>query len=282
MTHPFLSGACSTLRIFESGDNAVTTCEVLVDGRWYHQSMHRVGGQLRIYGTDITERKSVELLKDEFVGMVSHELKTPLTVVIGSIYTAMTENVPVADARELLRDAAASAEDLAAIVDNLLDLSRVQAQRLMLEMVPVQLQSVVDAVTARLRHKSTVRQTVTDIPNDLRPLKADRVRLERVLNNLVDNAIKYSPRGGEVVISARAGDGEVVVSVKDHGLGISKNDQEHLFELFRRGEGTHPEISGVGLGLSVCKRLVEAMGGRIWVESEVGKGSTFYFTVPMA
>ncbi len=231
-------------------------------------------------GTDITERKRMEQMKDEFIGLVSHELKTPVTVIMGAIDTAMTEGVSEEDAKGLLNDAASSAEELAVIVDNLLELSRAQANRLMLRSEPVDVGEVARAVIDRLKSKSAAHRLVVELPTGIQVM-ADRVRVERVLHNLVDNGIKYSPKGGDVTVFARKDGHSLVIGVRDHGVGISTENQERLFNPFERLEMTSG-ISGVGLGLNVCRRLVEAQGGRIWVESEPGKGSVFYFTLPLA
>ncbi len=112
-------------------------------------------------------------------------------------------------------------------------------------------------------------------------VSADRVRIERIILNLVDNAIKYSPKGGDIVIFGQRKDNSLVLGVRDQGIGISVEDQTKLFKPFERLETT-TGIAGVGLGLNVCRRLVEAQGGRIWVESEPGKGAIFSFTLPLA
>jgi PAS domain S-box-containing protein len=230
---------------------------------------------------DVTERKRAEELKDEFIGMVSHELKTPLTVVSGAISVAMTENLPEEEKNILLEDAAWGAETMADIVDNLLELSRWQAKRLTLITEPLDVGQVISRIIERLSSKLEKHQLVTDIAPDLPEVKADRTRVERILDNLMSNAIKYSPDGGEVRVSARQQQKEIVFSVRDQGIGISAADQVKLFQVFQRLENpSWTGIQGVGLGLVVCKRLVEAHGGRIWVESEPGKGSTFYFTLP--
>ncbi len=230
---------------------------------------------------DITEIKKADVIKDEFIGMVSHELRTPLTVVTGAVNTVLSARVDPADERVLLQDAAWGAETMADIVENLLELSRWQSQRLVLEKAPVDVSSVVAEVFAQSHRRSDRHRLAASIPRGVL-VKADRTRLIRILDNLVDNAVKYSPHGGEVTVSARKEDGIVVIGVTDTGVGISKPNQAKLFSPFERLQhvpGT--AVQGVGLGLVVCRRLVEAHGGRIWVESEPGKGSTFYFTLPM-
>ncbi len=235
-------------------------------------------------GQDITDRKQAEELKDEFIGMVSHELKTPLTVVAGALSTAMSPGINADDARSLLHDAVWGAETMADIVDNLLELSRWQSNRLVLRQAPLDIGQVISRMAERSFEKSPLHKIVTDVAPGLRPVIADTIRVERILDNLIDNAIKYSPQGGEVRVSARQEGDYTRVSVSDRGIGISEAGRQRLFQPFARLEAqvTGTAIQGVGLGLVVCKRLVEAHGGRIWVESEVGKGSTFFFTLPLA
>jgi len=231
-------------------------------------------------GQDITERKKVEQIKDEFIGLVSHELKTPITVIMGSVYTAMSKGISVKDAQLLLQDAASSAESLATIVDNLLELSRAQADRLAIRKVRVDIEKVVLSVVAEQRRKSGIHKLLVHLPRGLTTVLGDRVRIERILHNLLDNAIKYSPNGGNITVSIRKDDGCLVIGVKDQGIGVSVEDQNRLFQAFERLETVYG-IGGVGLGLNVCRRLVEAHGGRIWVKSETGQGSNFFFTLPL-
>lgn len=232
---------------------------------------------------DITERKKMEDLKDEFIGMVSHELKTPLTIIMGDLATAMDNRVPVGEIRGLLADALTSTELLAGIVENLLELSRQQSNRLFLQATPSNIDEIARMVIKKLEGKSELHRIVGEFPPGLPQALVDPLRAERILYNLIENAIKYSPEGGEVRVSAREGIGFVLVGVSDQGPGISSDDQVRLFESFERlGVTAKGSIQGTGLGLRVCRILVEAHGGAIWVESEKGKGATFYFTVPIS
>ena len=232
---------------------------------------------------DITERKKMEQVKDEFISMVSHELKTPLTVIIGALSTAMDDRVPAEEARELLNDAVTHAGILANLVDNLLELSRQQSGRLVLQTQPTDVREVTQNVLQKLKNKSSIHQLVDNIPRTLPPASAESIRVERIIYNLVDNAIKYSPNGGKVKVSARQDGDYIVVGVSDQGPGIAPKDQAKLFQSFERlGAAVKGSIQGTGLGLRVCLILVEAHGGKIWVESEKGKGSTFLFTLPVA
>jgi PAS domain S-box-containing protein len=232
--------------------------------------------------TDLTGQKMKDRiigLKDDFIGMVSHELRTPLTVIVGAIYTAMTRKVTKADNRQLLQDALASAEELADIVENLLELSRAQSNRLNIFREEIDMRQTAEEVVRRLSKRTDRHRLLVEMRR-LPKLTADPLRIKRILYNLADNAIKYSPEGCDVTLFARADHNEIVVGVKDNGLGISPQEKAKLFQPFERLDMS-PEIKGIGLGLIVAERLVQAHGGRIWVESATGKGSTFYFSLPI-
>jgi PAS domain S-box-containing protein len=233
---------------------------------------------------DITERRQAEGVKDQFIGMVSHELRTPLAVITGALNVAMKEGVPEEQKKTLLGDAAWGAETMADIVENLLELSRWQSNRLVLKASPLDVRPLVARIVRQSSKKSPKHAVTAGMEEGLPPVRADGIRVERILDNLVDNAIKYSPNGGEVKVKARRQDDSVLLSVSDQGIGISATDMEKLFQPFGRLETPliGSAVQGVGLGLVVCRHLVEAHGGRIWVESESGRGSTFYFTLPVA
>jgi len=243
------------------------------------------GGKETVMGTiqDITDRKKVDQIKDEFIGMVSHELKTPLTVTMGALNVAMTQGITEEEKKSLLEDAVWGVDSMADIVDNLLELSRSQSNRLVLKSSSLDITKTINRLVVQFRGKSNVHRIIASLENDLPTIKADLTRVERILENLIDNAIKYSSQGGEITISARKDGDNVLVSVRDSGIGISSEDQDKLFQPFQRLEAatSNSTIQGIGLGLVVCKRLVEAHGGKIWVESETGQGSTFFFTLPL-
>jgi PAS domain S-box-containing protein len=237
-----------------------------------------------VYIRDIAERKKLEQLKDEFIGLVSHELRSPLTVIMGSVNTALSEGERLSreEMRQLLQDAAYETESLSHILGNLLELSRAQADRLHLTMEPVNVRIVVRNMVDRIRHQSSTHRFVVDFPKNIPIVQADELRLERILHNLLENAVKYSPNGGVIRVSAKVEENRLVIGVSDQGIGISLHDQSKLFAPFLRLEDQRLTwVKGAGLGLLVCRRLVEAHGGRIWVESEPGRGSTFYFTLPL-
>jgi PAS domain S-box-containing protein len=230
-------------------------------------------------GADITEQKLQMDIKDEFIGMVSHELRTPLTVIIGALSTAKDERVPKEEREELMQEATSSAEALASILSNMLELSRYQAGRLSLEKRRVGIFDVARKAVQRTRRKYDTHNIILDISDKIPDADVDAGRIEQVLYNLLENAVKYSPAGSEVRVFGRQENKDLIIGVGDRGVGIAPEEQPRLFEPFARLKGSGS--SGIGLGLVVCKRLVEAHGGRIWVESQPGKGSTFLFTVPL-
>ena len=238
----------------------------------------------RSAAVDITERKKLDQLKDEFIGLVSHELRSPLTVIIGAVNTALSEEARLSrdEMRQLLQDAAWEADSLSHLLGNLLELSRAQAERLFLYTEPVIIQNVVQETVNRIRRQSAAHKFFIDFREGLSPIPADQLRLERILYNLLENAIKYSPKGGEIRVFAKLEKEYLVIGVSDQGVGISVSDQARLFRPFQRLETPgFDSVKGAGLGLLVCRRLVEAHGGWIWVESEPDVGSTFFFTLPL-
>ncbi len=240
--------------------------------------------QALVYIRDIAERQKLDQLKDEFIGLVSHELRSPLTVIMGAVNTALTEEGRLSrdEVRQLLQDASWEAESLSYLLGNLLELSRAQADRLFLSREPVNVKNVVKDAVEKIKRQYSNHSFETDLPRALPPVHADELRLERILHNLLENAVKYSPDGGKIRVSARLEDKHVLIGVSDEGIGISLHDQAKLFSPFERLAAQRLDgVKGIGLGLVVCRRLVEAHGGRIWVESEPGRGSTFYFTLPL-
>ena len=230
---------------------------------------------------DIAERRKAEQIKDEFIGLVSHELRTPMTVISGALSVAMSEGVSIKESKELLRDAVKSSEDLTQILDNLIELSRYQSDRLRLYVARKDVGEIVqDAVEKEGRHLDSHHLTVA-ISRDLPATDVDEVRIRHIIRNLLSNAVKYSLANTNIHISVESKDDNILVGVKDQGEGISTNDMTRLFQPFERIGEDSTNQPGLGFGLLVCKRLVEAHGGHIWVESELGQGSTFYFSLPI-
>ncbi|MBM3133651.1 MAG: PAS domain S-box protein, partial [Chloroflexi bacterium] len=246
-----------------------------VSGAWF---------QFVMYLRDIKERKRIEQLKDEFIGLVSHELRSPLTVIIGAINTALSEHERLTpeETRRLLEDAALESDALSHLLGNLVELSRAQANRLMLYPEAIDAGHVARLAIERIKGLSPKHRFQASFPDEFPLLNADPLRIERILYNLLENAVKYSPDGGGIRVFGRLDGDRVIIGVSDEGTGISPEDQSKLFQPFERLEEAKARgTAGTGLGLLVCQRLVEAHGGTIWVESKYGKGSTFYFTLPI-
>jgi PAS domain S-box-containing protein len=235
-------------------------------------------------GQDITERKKVEQLKDEFIGLVSHELRTPLTVIGGCLSTLLTEWARLSpnEVQQLLKDALLESESLSHLIENLLELSRAQAQQLSLYLEPTDVKTLVREALSKIKRQTPSHRFVASFPDKLQLINADPLRIERILYNLVDNAAKYSPPGKQIKILVNAEPQRLVIGVSDHGRGLSSSEKVRIFASFQRLENGRPNrVRGAGLGLMVCRRLVEAHGGEIWVESKKGKGSTFFFSLPL-
>jgi hypothetical protein len=280
--HPFLAGWGNIVSTLKSGCMPYVARDIKIGESWYEQTITCPPGNenCRLYAIDISDRKKVEQLKDDFIGLVSHELRTPLTVFMGAVQVAKSTGLTAAEVQELLAEAEHSAESLAQILDNLIELSRYEANRLNLSVKPLDIAEVIKEVIDKEKPRLRSRAFVYDIPVGLPKIEADQMRVQQIIHNLVDNAAKYSPEESVIRISAGKYDEEFLrVGVSDRGRGIDESDREKLFQPFQRLEGLGKETKGLGLGLLVCKRLVEAHGGKIWVESTPGRGSTFWFTL---
>jgi len=221
--------------------------------------------------------------KDEFIGVASHELKTPLTSV--KAYLQLLEKIEK-DQPNLtyVQKAQENINKLQKLIFDLLDVSKIQAGQLQLEIKEFNIselimESIHDAQLSTNKHTIIKEGGMSNAI-----IEADRNRIEQVVVNLLSNAIKYSPTGKQIIVTSKRADGEVVVSIKDFGVGIPKADQEKVFERFYRAGSGLFGVSGFGLGLYICHEIIKRHGGRIWVESEgeEGKGSTFYFSLPVS
>jgi signal transduction histidine kinase len=233
--------------------------------------------------TDITRFRQAEEMKSTFVSVVSHELKTPVALIKGYAETLQREDA--AWDRETMRDSlgviAEEADHLTHLIDNLLEAGRIQAGRLKLEPTDVSLPRLVQKLVDGVSSQDTVHTFEVDFPPDFPPVWGDPERLQEVLSNLIDNAVKYSPAGGTIWIGGRADQGGVTVYVADQGIGIPPEEQSRIFDRFHRVESDQQKrTKGTGLGLYLTRAIVEAHGGRIWVESMPGRGSIFIFILP--
>jgi len=244
--------------------------------------------------TQVVERKQIEKkmveyeeldrLKDSLLSTVSHELRTPLAIIKG--YTTMLveygRRLRSADKRGYLESIDKAADRLTELVDHLLDLSRLEAGLLRLDKQPSHISTLVEETVAEAELRAPNRQIVLKSTDHLPMVNIDVTRIRQVLDNLIDNAVKYSGEETAVVLETRQTGAELHVSVTDEGVGIPAIDLARVFDrMYRIEQRLTPGIGGAGLGLAICKGLVEAHGGRIWVESEPAKGSRFCFSLPL-
>jgi len=235
---------------------------------------------------DVSELRRLERVRQDFVANVSHEFKTPLTAIQGFAETLLSGALEDRSSNrrflEIIRDHAIR---LARLTDDLLKLARIEAGKLEVEFFPVGLTELIErcADTALLKASRKQISLEIEVPAGLPPVRGDASLLRDVLQNLLDNAIQYTSPGGRIQVTAAVGPREAVITVSDTGIGIPLADQERIFERFYRVDAARSrEEGGTGLGLSIAKHIVEAHGGRIWVESEVGRGSKFSFSIPLA
>jgi two-component system phosphate regulon sensor histidine kinase PhoR len=239
----------------------------------------------RIYAfRDVSSDRLVEQLKSGFVSTVSHELRAPLTSIYGFAETLLREDVAFGDdeRRTFLGYIASEAQRLTGIVDALLSVARLEAGDLQVQFAPTDLREVVsDVVQSAERELANGRRFVVDVPEEPLDASADREKVRQILVNLVDNALKFSPQGGTVTVAARRTRDAVQVRIVDEGSGVPQSEQERIFRKFYRAEATTQTPEGTGLGLFIARGLASAMGGRVWVDAEIGPGGCFVFELPM-
>jgi len=225
--------------------------------------------------------------KSEFLANMSHELRTPLNAIIGFSEVVLSERM-FGDLNEkqdeYLKDIYASGTHLLSLINDILDLSKIEAGRMELELSDFHLPTALDSALTLVRERAGRRAIAlhTNIDRQLGEIRADERKIRQVVLNLLSNAIKFTPEGGRIEVRAEPRGGLVEVSVSDTGVGIAAEDQEAVFEEFRQVGTATKKVEGTGLGLTLCRKFVELHGGRIWVKSQVGEGSTFTFAIPMA
>ncbi|HJZ50385.1 MAG TPA: ATP-binding protein [Roseiflexaceae bacterium] len=235
---------------------------------------------------DVTDQKIEEELQSTFISVISHELKTPVSIIKGYAETLAREDASWDEEtlREGLQVIAEEADRLAQQIDGLLDVSRLQAGGMRLELADWALPPLVEQVVERFAGQAGEQFSFElRFPEDFPPVHADYERTREVLENLISNAVKYSPDGGVIRVIGRAAGDHAIVSVSDQGIGIATEEQVKLFRRFYRVDNRlRRETQGAGLGLFLSRAIVEAQGGRIWVESAPGRGARFSFTLPLA
>jgi len=223
--------------------------------------------------------------KSEFLANMSHELRTPLNAIIG-FSEVLSERMfgEINDKQaEYLTDILESGRHLLSLINDILDLSKIEAGRMELEPSEFDLPGAIENTLILVRERAQ-RRGITlgrTVDERLGMIRADERKLKQVLLNLLSNALKFTPEGGQIDVSARMHDGEAEISVTDTGVGIAPEDQDAVFEEFRQVGATARKVEGTGLGLAISRKFIELHGGRIWVKSQVGIGSTFAFTLPL-
>lgn len=253
--------------------------------------------QMIEYCLDITDRKRAEdvireqnerlreldRMKSIFVSTAAHELRTPLNSILCFSEILLTKKMNRERHNRFLKIINEGAHGLAKLIDGLLDVSRIESGRgYTIKKVPVELREVILGSVNSFEAQTDKHDFEVNIPRDLALVQADKHKISQVMDNLVGNAVKFSPVGGKIMVAAEQVDGEMKISVADNGMGIPKKDLPHIFDRFYRADNASTRTAaGMGLGLAIAKYVVESHGGKIWAESEVGKGSTFCFTLPL-
>ncbi len=230
---------------------------------------------------DITRFRQAEELKSTFISIISHELKTPVALIKGYVSTLRREDARwdrhiVADSLQVIEE---EADRLTLMIENLLDASRLAAGGMVLKRSDVLLPQLCRRIAQRIQTQSSRHTLKTDFPADFPVIMADEPRLEQVISNLVTNAIKYAP-GGEITLSGQVRPEQVVMCISDQGPGIAAQDIPHIFDRFYRAPDMARQTKGAGLGLFLAKSIIEAHGGRIWVDPESGHGARICFSLP--
>lgn len=243
------------------------------------------GNILKWFGslTDIHDHKTLDEKKNEFIGMASHELKTPLTSI--KAYIQLLERIidetGTEEARTYIKKTENHIKKLTGLVSELLDVSKIQAGKMEINITEFNFNDLVKEAIESVQHQTHTHKIILETEIAGLTVKGDRVRLEQVFNNYLTNAVKYSPKADKIIVSVKKKGDEIIVSVTDFGIGIPKEKQKFIFDRFYRVEGLAPTYSGLGIGLFISCEILKRHHGRAWVESMPDKGSTFYFSLPV-
>jgi signal transduction histidine kinase len=230
---------------------------------------------------DVTHEREVDKMKTEFLSTAAHELRTPLTSIQGFSEVLLTrDNLAPEEQRKFLTYINTQAINLGKIISDLLDISRIESGgRFILERTPWDPVAGISQTVSYFQDSSKKHRFEVALPDEQVELNADKGKMEQVLKNLLSNAVKYSPEGGLVRVSGELLKNEYRITVADEGMGMTPEQVEKIFDKFYRVDASDTAIEGTGLGMTIVKYIVEAHGGRIWVESEHGKGTTVRFTI---
>jgi len=271
--------------LYVEGDIGHEDGGVITVGTTYTPLFNRQGELVNIIGNvhDITRFREAEEMKSTFISIISHELKTPVSLIKGYAGTLRREDADW-DETTLQQSLAVIEEEsdrLNELIDNLLEASRLQAGGFELKREEMRLDRLAERVVEKFRPQTKQHLLITDFPPDFPTVQADYDRMEQVFSNLISNALKYSSEGGAIRVQGWEEGEWVCVAVSDEGIGITKRDQPRVFDRFYRAEeAMTSKTKGAGLGLYLVRAVIEAHGGRIWVQSEKGHGATFIFALP--
>jgi signal transduction histidine kinase len=244
--------------------------------------LNRMSGEI---GRLVREVEAANRNKSEFLANMSHELRTPLNAIIG--FSEVLSERMFGELNEkqadYIGDILQSGRHLLSLINDILDLSKIEAGRMELELSDFDLPGTVENALTLVRERAfrrgiTLERTVDE---RLGTIRADERKVKQVLVNLLSNAVKFTPEGGKIDVRVAMNDREAAISVTDNGVGITPEDQEKVFEEFRQVGTVSRKVEGTGLGLAISRKFVELHGGKIWVTSQVGTGSTFAFTLPL-
>jgi PAS domain S-box-containing protein len=289
-----LSGAVGTI---ESDDLAIRSDNSRIWLHWRATAVRRRNGSFENFvitfedstqkhlaeaaaHANLDELEKLNHMKTEFTSMVSHEFRTALTGIQGMSELINGGEMQPAEVLEYSGYIFQEAERVNRLISDMLDLDRLEAGKMKLQMSPIDLNAIVEGVAVRSLAVTARHRIRTELEANLPKVLGDSDRLVQVVTNLVSNAIKYSPVGGEILISTHFANAVVDVSVRDHGVGIPADFVDRLFGRFERYEKTPSKVIGTGLGLAIARQIVEMHSGKIWVESAEGSGSVFHFTIP--
>lgn len=236
---------------------------------------------------DVTRDKLVERMKTEFVSIAAHQLRTPLSAIKWTLRMVLDGDTgPLsAEQKELLEKTYVSNERMISLINDLLNVSRIEEGRFLYKQAPAQLEEVVKAVLESSKELFKMKKVSlsVDIPSEIPPVNMDKEKMELAVQNLIENAAKYTPEGGSIHITMEKHEAEVVFKIKDTGVGIPESEHERIFTKFFRGDNViKMETEGSGLGLYTTRNIIDAHRGKIWFESKEGKGTTFFFSLPFA
>jgi signal transduction histidine kinase len=279
--------ACGTITIFRRKPQSFSPEQIALVETFARQAVIAIENA-RLFREIEEKSRQLEITsqhKSEFLANMSHELRTPLNAIIGFsevLYERMFGEINEKQS-EYIRDILESGQHLLSLINDILDLSKIEAGRMELELSEFDLPSIIENTLTLVRERAGRRGITLErtIDERLRSIRADERKVKQVLLNLLSNALKFTPEGGKIDVQATVNDGVAEISVIDTGVGIAPKDQETVFEEFRQVGTTSKKVEGTGLGLAISRKFVELHGGKIWVRSEVGKGSTFAFTLPL-